>query len=72
MNTAEASNGTYISNADLKKAMIRPFEQIRKAVGDKMDIHVEFHSMWNLPTAIKHRRGRSSSSIRSGTKTRSR
>jgi galactonate dehydratase len=49
---AEASNGSYISNADLKKAM-RPFEQIRKAVGDKMDIHVEFHSMWNLPTAIR-------------------
>jgi galactonate dehydratase len=49
---AEASNGTYISSADLKKAM-RPFEKIRKAVGDKMDIHVEFHSLWNLPTAIK-------------------
>jgi galactonate dehydratase len=49
---AEASNGTYISNADLKKAM-QPFEKIRKAVGDKMDIHVEFHSMWNLPTAIR-------------------
>ena len=49
---AEASNGTYISNADLKKAM-QPFEKIRKAVGDKMDIHVEFHSLWNLPTAIK-------------------
>ena len=49
---AEASNGTYISSADLKKAM-QPFEKIRKAVGDKMDIHVEFHSLWNLPTAIK-------------------
>ena len=49
---AEKSNGTYISNADLKKAM-RPFEKIRKAVGDKMDIHVEFHSMWQLPAAIR-------------------
>jgi hypothetical protein len=49
---AEASNGTYISNADLKKAM-QPFEKIRKAVGDKIDIHVEFHSLWNLPTAIR-------------------
>ena len=47
---AEASNGTYISNADLKKAMV-PFEKIRKAVGDKMDIHVEFHSLWNLQQA---------------------
>ncbi len=49
---AEASNGTDISKAELKKAM-RPFEQIRKAVGDRMDIHVEFHSMWQLPAAIK-------------------
>jgi L-alanine-DL-glutamate epimerase-like enolase superfamily enzyme len=49
---AEASNGTDISKADLKKAL-RPFEQIRKAVGDRMDIHVEFHSMWQLPAAIK-------------------
>ena len=49
---AEASNGTYISNADLKTAM-KPFEQIRKAVGDRMDIHVEFHSMWQLPAAIR-------------------
>ncbi len=49
---AEASRGSYISNADLKKAM-RPFEKIRKAVGDKMDIHVEFHSLWNLPCAIR-------------------
>jgi galactonate dehydratase len=47
---AEASGGMYISNEDLKKA-IKPFEQIRKAVGDKMDIMVEFHSMWNLTAA---------------------
>jgi L-alanine-DL-glutamate epimerase-like enolase superfamily enzyme len=49
---AEASNGTYISSAELKKAL-RPFEQIRKAVGDRMDIHVEFHSLWQLPAAIR-------------------
>ena len=49
---AEASNGTYISNADLKRAL-RPFEQIRQAVGDRMDIHVEFHSLWQLPAAIR-------------------
>jgi L-alanine-DL-glutamate epimerase-like enolase superfamily enzyme len=49
---AEASNGTYISNADLKKALL-PFEQIRKAVGERMDIHVEFHSLWQLPAAIR-------------------
>jgi galactonate dehydratase len=49
---AEASNGTYISKAELKKAL-QPFEKIRDAVGDKMDIHVEFHSMWQLPAAIQ-------------------
>jgi L-alanine-DL-glutamate epimerase-like enolase superfamily enzyme len=42
---AEASDGLYISAADLKKA-IEPFEKIRKAVGDKMDIMVELHSLW--------------------------
>jgi len=49
---AEASGGLYISGPDLKKAL-EPFEKIRKAVGDKMDVMVEFHSLWNLPTAIK-------------------
>lgn len=49
---AEASNGTYISNQDLDKAL-EPFRKIRNAVGDKMDIMVEFHSLWNKPTALK-------------------
>ena len=47
---AEASGGTYISNADLKKA-IEPFEKIRNAVGDKIEIMCELHSLWNVPTA---------------------
>lgn len=47
---AEASGGMYISNQDLKKALL-PFEAIREAVGDRMDIMVELHSMWNLTTA---------------------
>jgi L-alanine-DL-glutamate epimerase-like enolase superfamily enzyme len=49
---AEGSNGTRIANADLKRALA-PFEKIRAAVGDAMDIHVEFHSLWDLPTAIE-------------------
>jgi L-alanine-DL-glutamate epimerase-like enolase superfamily enzyme len=49
---AEASNGTHISAADLKKA-IEPFEKIRAAVGDKMDIMCELHCMWNLTAAKK-------------------
>ena len=47
---AEASGGTYISNEDLKKA-IEPFAKIRNAVGDKMEIMCELHSLWNVPTA---------------------
>ena len=47
---AQESGGRYISAADLKKALW-PFEQIRKAVGDKMDIMVELHCLWDLPTA---------------------
>ena len=47
---AEASGGTYISNTDLKKA-IEPFEKIRAAVGDKMEIMAELHSLWDVPLA---------------------
>jgi galactonate dehydratase len=49
---AEASNGQYISEDDLDKAL-EPFRKIRKAVGSKMDIMVEFHSLWRLPMAQK-------------------
>ncbi len=49
---AEASDGQYISNADLNRAL-EPFRKIREAVGDDMDIMVEFHSLWNLPMAKK-------------------
>ena len=47
---AEVSGGQYISNEDLKTAL-EPFEKIRSAVGDKMEIMAELHSMWNVPTA---------------------
>jgi galactonate dehydratase len=49
---AERSAGSYISPGELDAAL-EPFRKIRKAVGDKMDIMVEFHSLWNLPTAIR-------------------
>ena len=48
---AEKTHGQYISSGDLKKAL-EPFERIRKRVGGKMDIMVEFHSLWQLPPAI--------------------
>ena len=47
---AEVSGGQYISNEDLKTAL-EPFERIRSAVGDKMEIMAELHSMWNVPMA---------------------
>ena len=49
---AEKSHGQYISNADLDAALI-PFQKIRDAVGNQMDIMVEFHSLWRLPMAQK-------------------
>jgi galactonate dehydratase len=49
---AEKTRGQYISMPDLKQAL-QPFEKIRAAVGDKMDIMVEFHSMWQLLPAMQ-------------------
>ncbi len=47
---AERTNGQYISAPDLDVAL-EPFRKIRDAVGNRMDIMVEFHSLWNFPTA---------------------
>lgn len=49
---AEKSRGHYISMPDLKSALV-PFQKIRDAVGDRMDIMVEFHSMWQLLPAMQ-------------------
>jgi galactonate dehydratase len=49
---AEASSGCWISNDDLKKGL-EPFEKIRRAVGDRMDVAYELHSLWSRPQAIK-------------------
>jgi galactonate dehydratase len=49
---AEKTNGASISQQDLKAA-VQPFEKIRQAVGDRMDIMVEFHSMWQLLPALE-------------------
>jgi L-alanine-DL-glutamate epimerase-like enolase superfamily enzyme len=49
---ADKSGGHSISVGDLKSAL-QPFEKIRAAVGDQIEIMVELHSMWDLPTAIK-------------------
>ena len=49
---AEKSMGTYISPADLRKAL-EPFQKIRQAVGDSIDIMVECHGLWNLTAALE-------------------
>lgn len=49
---AEKTRGQYIAASDLK-ATLAPFEKIRSAVGDQMDIMVEFHSMWQLLPAMQ-------------------
>jgi galactonate dehydratase len=49
---AMENDGMFITAAQLKTA-IEPFEKIRRAVGDKIEIMVEFHSLWNLPCAKK-------------------
>ena len=53
---AMENGGIDISTEQLKTAL-EPFEQIRKRVGDKMDIMVEFHSLWNLTDRQAHREG---------------
>jgi L-alanine-DL-glutamate epimerase-like enolase superfamily enzyme len=47
---AERSAGWDITAGELETAL-EPFRKIRRAVGDKMDIMVEFHSLWSLPMA---------------------
>jgi L-alanine-DL-glutamate epimerase-like enolase superfamily enzyme len=49
---AETSGGHYISESDLQKGL-QPFRKIREAVGGEVDVMVEFHSLWDLPTAKK-------------------
>lgn len=47
---AEATNGCYLGADDAEKA-IEPFKKIRNAVGNKMDVMLELHSLWNLTGA---------------------
>lgn len=49
---ALSNRGQSITAKELEIAL-KPFREIRSAVGDEMDIMVEFHSMWNLPMAVR-------------------
>lgn len=44
--------GHDIAPEDMNRAL-EPFRQIRKAVGDRMEIMVEGHGLWSLPAALK-------------------
>jgi L-alanine-DL-glutamate epimerase-like enolase superfamily enzyme len=47
---AERSDGQFLSGEDLKVGL-EPFRRIREAVGDRIEIMAEFHSLWNLDQA---------------------
>ena len=49
---AEATGGGSIARADVERG-VAPFKAIRDAVGDRMDIMCEFHSIWSLPAALE-------------------
>jgi galactonate dehydratase len=49
---AEATGGQSISLEDLRKG-IEPFRKVREAVGDRIELMVELHSLWSLPSAIR-------------------
>ena len=49
---APASSGQLIGLDDLKRGMA-PFEKIRAAVGDRMEVMAELHSLWSLPAATR-------------------
>jgi L-alanine-DL-glutamate epimerase-like enolase superfamily enzyme len=47
---APKTRGQRISTADLEVGL-RPLREIREAVGDEMDVAVEFHGLWGLTAA---------------------
>ena len=49
---AKETGGNHISAEQIRKA-IEPLRLIREEFGDSMDIAIEFHGFWNLPSAIK-------------------
>lgn len=49
---AESSAGQAISAEELKRGLA-PFEAIRAAFGDRMDMMAELHGLWSRPSAIR-------------------
>jgi len=49
---ADATNGQHITPLQIEQG-VKPFREIRDAVGLEMEIAVELHSRWNLQCAIR-------------------
>jgi galactonate dehydratase len=49
---ADATNGQHITPLQIEQG-VKPFRDIRDAVGMQMEIAVELHSRWNLQCAIR-------------------
>ena len=49
---AVASGGRHIDAADLRRG-VAVVEQIRAAVGDRIEIMIEHHGLWQLPPALQ-------------------
>jgi galactonate dehydratase len=49
---AKETGGQYIT-ADQMRRGIEPLRLIREAFGDSMEVAMEFHGYWNLPSAIR-------------------
>lgn len=49
---AQRNRGQYITQADLEEALM-PIRKLRDTFGDRIDILVEFHAHWNVPSAIR-------------------
>jgi len=47
---ADDNGGAFIPAPDLEKAL-EPWRRIRNAVGDRIEVMAEFHSLWNLQQA---------------------
>jgi galactonate dehydratase len=49
---ARANHGNHISAEEIRRG-VEPLRLIREEFGDSIDVAIEFHGFWNLPSAIK-------------------
>jgi galactonate dehydratase len=49
---ARANHGNHISAEEIRRGT-EPLRLIREEFGDSIDVAIEFHGFWNLPSAIK-------------------